>query len=231
MWKLLFIVLLCSAISCMREPGAADTDAPSRAGAEAAMPTETERSASPETAWAAEYEQVRAVLDLSAGEKAELKAAYLTRAEALEQWWAEKGEKLSHLERRMKRAAKARDLAKFRRANEKVKPLLSELRNLDKTHRSLILKTLSPEHQLEWKAHLLEEKILDLLKPLELSDPQIARVRAESVSAVRACADRRNPSAAAYMKLERTVELNVLTARQREAFQEIKKQHPLRSLE
>ena len=68
------------------------------------------------------------------------------------------------------------------------------------------------------------------MQPLNLSDQQISQVRTEALSTVRASANERNPKAAAYLKLEQTVELSVLTAEQRQAFQGIKKKNPLRSL-
>ena len=68
------------------------------------------------------------------------------------------------------------------------------------------------------------------MQPLNLSDQQISQVRTEALSTVRASVNEPNPKAAAYLKLEQTVELSVLTAEQRQAFQGIKKKNPLRSL-
>ena len=130
----------------------------------------------------------------------------------------------------MKRAAKARDLAGLRQAKAKAEPLRNELRELLKTHESNIREALSPEYRLKWEAHQVSERILDLMQPLNLSDQQISQVRTEAISTVRASVNEPNPKAAAYLKLEQTVELSVLTAEQRQAFQEIKKKNPLRSL-
>lgn len=226
MRKLAYIVLLFSAVSCSDAP---DSDVAARDRTEADTETDADRTP-PETDWTGEFDRISAELGLSDDEEANLKATFEARTEALIQWWDEKGAELPRFERRMKRAAKARDLKEFRAAKAKAEPLIKELRDLLKTHRSNIREALSPEHRIEWEAHQLSERILELMQPLKLSDRQIAQVRAESVSAVRANVNEPNPTAAAYMKLEQTVERDVLTAEQRESFQEIKKQHPLRSL-
>ena len=76
----------------------------------------------------------------------------------------------------------------------------------------------------------MSERILDLMQPLNLSHRQISQVRTEALTTVPATANEPNPKAAAYMKLEQTVERSVLTPEQRQAFGEIKKKNPLRSL-
>ncbi len=228
--NLVYLALLFGAVSCNQGNGGPDADVPSSDQSQAGPGTDTDRAAPPETAWTAEYEQISAVLELSDQEKSKLKAAFEARAEALTQWWTEKGAKLAQFERQMKRAAKDRDLTGFRRATAKAKPLRNELGRLLKTHRSNILEALSPEYRLKWDAHQVSERILDLMQPLNLSDQQITQVRTEALSTVRASVNKPNPRAAAYMKLELTVERSVLTTEQRQAYQEIKKKNSLRSL-
>ena len=229
--NLVYLALLFGTVSCTQGNGGPDADVPSQQDQSQAGPgTDTDRPPPPETAWTAEYEQMNAVLELSDQEKAKLKAAFEARAEAIMQWWAEKGTKLAQFEQQMKRAVKARDLAGLRRAKAKAEPLRNELRELLKTHESNIREVLSPKYRLKWEAHQVSERILDLMQPLNLSNQQISQVRTESLSTVHMSANKPNPKAAAYMKLEQTVELSMLTAQQRQAFQEIKKKHPLRSL-
>ncbi len=229
--NLVYLALLFSTVSCSRGNGGPDADVPSRRDQSQAGPgTDADRPPPPETSWTAEYEQISAVLELSDQEKAKLKAAFKARAEAFTQWRTEKVAKLAQFEQQMKRAAKDRDLAGFRRATAKAGPLRNELRKLLKTHQANILEALSPEYRLKWEAHQVSERILDLMQPLNLSDRQISQVRTEAPSTVRASVNEPNPKAVAYLKLERTVELSVLTAEQRQAFQEIKKKNPLRSL-
>ncbi len=229
--NLVYLALLFSTVSCSQGNGGPDADLPPRRDQSQAGPeTDADRPPPPETAWTAEYAQMNAVLKLSDQEKAKLKAAFDARVEAVTQWWTEKGAKLVQLERQMKRAAKARDLTGLGRITAKAGPLRNELRELLKTHESNILETLSPEYRLKWEAHQVSEKILNLMQPLNLSDRQISQVRTEAPSTVRASVNEPNPKAVAYLKLERTVELSVLTAEQRQAFQEIKKKHPIRAL-
>jgi len=171
-----------------------------------------------------------AVLELSDQEKAKLKTAFEARAEAITRWRAENGAKLAQFEQEMKQAAKARDLADLRQAKSKAEPLRNELRELSQTHQANIREALSPEYRRQWEAHQVSERILDIMQPLTLSDQQISQVRTEAISAVRASVNEPNPGSAAYLKLERMVELSVLETEQRQAFQEIKKKNPLRSL-
>ena len=229
--NLIYLALLFSAVSCTQENGSPDPDVPSRQNqSQAGAGSDTGRPSPPETAWAAEYEQMNTVLELPDQEKAKLKAAFEAYAEAVTQWWTEKGAELPQFEQQMKRAVKARDLAGLRRAKAKAEPLRNELRELLKTHESNIREVLSPKYRLKWEAHQVSERILDLMQPLNLSDQQISQVRTEALSTVRASVNEPNPKAAAYLKLEQTVELSVLTAQQRQTFQEIKKKSPLRSL-
>ena len=231
MRNLVYLGLLFGTVSCTQGNGGPDAGVPSRQDqSQAGSGTDTDRPPPPETDWTAEYEQMNAVLEVSDQEKAKLKAAFEARAEAGTQWWTEKGAKLAQFEQQMKRAAKDRDLAGLRRAKAKAEPLRNELRELLKTHESNILEALSPEYRLTWEAHEVSKRTLDLMQPLNLSDEQISQVRTEALSTVRASANERNPKAAAYLKLEQTVELSVLTAEQRQAFQGIKKKNPLRSL-
>ena len=229
--NLVYLALLFSTVSCIPGNGGPDADVPSQQDQSQAGPgTDTDRPPPPETAWTAEYEQMNTVLELSDQEKAKLKAAFEARAEAITQWGTKNGEKLAQFEQQMKQAAKARDLSGLRRAKAKAEPIRDELRELLKTHESNIREVLSPKYRLKWEAHQVSERILDLMQPLNLSDQQISQVRTESLSTVNASANEPNPKAAAYMKLEQTVELSVLAAEQRQAFQEIKKKNPLRSL-
>ena len=173
---------------------------------------------------------MNAVLELSDQEQATLKAAFEARVEAVTQWGTEKRATLVKYEQQMKQAAKDRDLVGLRQAKAKAEPLRNELRELLKTHRSKIREALSPEYRFKWDAHQVSERILDLMQPLNLTDQQISQVQAKALSTVRASVNQPNPQAAAYMELEQTVERNVLTAEQSQAFEEIKKKNPLRSL-
>ena len=68
------------------------------------------------------------------------------------------------------------------------------------------------------------------MEPLELTDDQKAEIRSESVSIARAVLKEKNPAAAGYLKLERSVEAKLLTPDQRSQFKAVKKKHPMRSL-
>ena len=114
--NLVYLALLFSTVSCSQGNGGPDADVPSRQDQSQAGPgTDADRPPPPETAWTAEYKQMNAVLELSDQEKVKLKAAFDARVEAVTQWWTKKGAKLAQFEQQMKRAAKARDLAGFRR--------------------------------------------------------------------------------------------------------------------
>lgn len=228
---LVCLALLFGTVSCTQEYGGPDAGVSSQQDPSQAGPgTETDQATSRETAWTAQYEQMGAVLELSDREKATLKAAFEARAHAVTGWWTEKGAKLVQFEQQMKEAAKDRNLGGLRQATARAQPLRNELRELVRTHQSNILEALPGKSRLEWEAHQVSEKILDLMQPLNLSDRQISQVRTEALVTVRACVDEPNPQAAAYLRLEQAVEGSVLTAEQRRAFHEIKQKHPLRSL-
>lgn len=186
--------------------------------------------APPEAAWTEEYERMVSVLGLSGQESQTLKAAYEARAETLTQWWTEKGSQFKQYQQEMMQAAKTRDLAGVRRAKEKVDPLRKELDALLEAQQSTIRNALSSDHLFKWDVRQVSERILDIMQPVNLSDQQKSRVQTEAGSAVHASVNEINPKAAAYMKLEQAVERSVLTAQQRQEFQDIKKKHPLRSL-
>jgi hypothetical protein len=230
--KLVYLALLFSNVSCIQGNRGHDAEVASQQDQpQAGLEADTARPLPPETIWTAEYEQISAVPGLSDQEKAKLKAALEARAEALTEWRTEEGAELAQFEQQMKQTAEARDLTGLRAAKAKAEPLRDELRELLETHRSNIREALSPKHQLEWEAHQVSERVLDLMQPLDLSDQQISQVRTEALSTVRTSVNESNPGAAAYLKLEQTLEVSVLTAEQRQAFQEIKRKNPLRSLQ
>jgi hypothetical protein len=200
-----------------RQSARATTEPPRQ---DAAKPTP------PRPEWRAEYDKFAAALTLSDEEAGCLKTAFETRERVISQWTAEKGESLKQMEREMQAAAKARDLTTVSRLTEQARPLRDELTKLVKTHKENIRGALTPDNRNRWEAQALSKALLNLMAPLK----QMADIRAAALPAAKASASAKNPPAAGYLDLERTVEASILTAEQRTAFAAIKKKNALRSL-
>ena len=228
--RVLILAVAMTAVSCTSK----NSDRPA-SNAPAAAESETdakgaEDAAPPRGDWTAEYDAMSVALELSEDEQAALRAAFLAREEEVSAWMSGKGVQLVELEKKMSDAAKAQDLAGVRQATSQAKPLRSELRELIKSHQEAIVNALSADNQHNWAAHELAQRLCELMEPLELTEEQISQIHAESHSAVQASVNETNPSAAGFLKLEQAAEAGVLTLEQRQAYGEMKRQNPMRSL-
>lgn len=232
--RFMTFLMFATLISCSNE-GSGPQSQPASLAEQSSQDAERLQKTNPGSgptreAWRSEYETMTSALSLSEEEKARLAAALKTRDETIAQWMAEKGNQLKDLERQMAEAARARDLASVKDLTERAHPLRSELRAQIASQTTAVRGVLSADNQLNWDAHQLAQRVLKVMQPLNLTEPQRAQLRAESITAAQAAVQEPNPSAAGYLKLERSVEANVLTAEQRSQFIAVKKKHPLRSL-
>lgn len=225
--RLLLLIVAMSAISCRPNDEAASDATESSNAAKAEIP-EVPKAA--EIDWAAEYERMTSALELSEDEEAALRSAFQAREQAVADWMQSTGAQLTQLEREMAAAAKDRDLREVQRTTMEARPLRDELRTLIESHQAAILAALSPANRLDWAAYELAERLLNLMEPLDLTPLQVEKIRDESRSAVQASSEESNPSAAGFLKLEQTVEADVLAEDQRREFAAIKQKNPMRSL-
>lgn len=186
-----------------------------------------------DTAWESEYNDMVSVLGLSEDESQYLRAAFEQRETEGGAWLkGERGVRLAKLEGALKVAAKNKNLAETKRIISLAGPLRNELTGLLKTHEANILGSLSSDRQVQWQGHKVAEKLLGLMRPQSLDYTQEQYVRNGAVDAfARALQTGQiNPSAAAFLELERWAEDAVLSEEQWQGYQDVKKKAPVRSL-
>jgi hypothetical protein len=127
-------------------------------------------------------------------------------------------------------AAKSKDLGSLQNWKQKAEPLKKELVDTAERFKVTIREALPAKKRLEWEAHKLYERLLELMQPLNLSEEQKKEVRAKSHTAAEESAEEANPQASGFLKAEREVETDVLSPEQQKEYESIKKKHPLRSM-
>ncbi len=70
----------------------------------------------------------------------------------------------------------------------------------------------------------------DIADELQLTDEQVEQVQAAALTAVKSSVQETNPRAAAYLKLEKSIEQSILEQGQVAQFEAIKRKNPMRSL-
>jgi len=179
------------------------------------------------------YNDMVRVLNLDPGAMDALQMAFAERDEAVEQWLSgEKGQRLIQVEAEMVAAVEARNLEEVKRCTAAGRPLREEMCQLIEDHEAAILNTLTPDQQVAWQGYEVANKMLVLMTPLNLEIDQVQTIEGAGMPAVVQAMNQGqpNPKAAAFLALERWAEESVLYPEQREAYQDIKADHKLRSL-
>ncbi|MCK5805472.1 MAG: hypothetical protein KAI66_21755 [Lentisphaeria bacterium] len=223
--SMMLMVVLLGLTGCKRK-----TDGKPDPAAQGQVPPKKVQST---PAWESEYDKMVSAIGLNQDESQCVRAAFEVREAEVGKWLkGERGVRLRQLEGEMKVAAKGGDLAETRRIISEAGGLRQELRKLLDSHQAKIMGSLTPEQQTHWCGHEIAEKLLDLMAPLKLDPEQQKRIRevAPRVVAKATRTGQANPRAAAYLELEKGVEIKVLTDVQREAYKGLKKTAPLRSL-
>jgi len=180
--------------------------------------------------WKTEFAIMNRVLQLSDEESRHLQSAFMAREKEITRWKNENGARLQQLEAQMRSAARSKEPAGVRTATSQATPLRNELRELVADHAEKIDSILTRQNQLAWSAHLLSERVIDLMKDVSLTSRQIDQINAQAVLAVQDSAKQKNPEAFGYLELERFAESKILTADQLSVWEPIRKKHPMRSL-
>ena len=232
--SVILLIIFAPAAACRQDidqPSAKSEATPqqSAVAGETQLATESDSSGEPDNS-TSEFDEMVSVLKLADEERTQLRSAFEERDKIVGHWLAEKGDELKRLEREMLEAAKSRDLPGVQRLTAQAAPLRNELRELIKAQQENIRKVLSKEHQRQWEAHELAEEFLELIDPLNPTEDQINQIRAQAGRFLDVSSGEPNPVAAAYLKMEKWLETDVLTADQRQAFEKIKQRRPLRSL-
>lgn len=217
---LIIITLLC--IGCA--PSSEDKSPESQASKEAIAE---------EFSMMDDYYEIVSVIQLSPSETTTLEQGFRQREEDLTNWLeGPKGQKLIELETKLREQTEAKDLSGVRATIAQSKPLRQEIVDMIKSSRNDLLDSLGPERRLEWDAHKVSKKMLDLMQPLGLDETQIADIRYAAVDELRRAQQLRepNPQAASFLQLERWVEDTILDNPQYDTYQALKVSKPMRSL-
>ena len=186
-----------------------------------------------DTAWKSEHSEMVSVLGLNQTDSQRLQAAFEKREAEVGSWIkGERGVKLKKLEGELLMAFKKKDLAETKRIISMADPLRKELKRLVDSHEENILNALTPDQRIQWDGHKIAEKLLKLMDPLKLDVSQQQQIRNAAVDAIDQAiwSGQVNPRAAGYLELEMWAENEVLFDEQWEAYQDIKKKSPIRSL-
>jgi len=174
-----------------------------------------------------------AVLGLSGAEADAVSAAFEARDAAFETFLVgEQGQRLIALEAEMAVAARNQDLAGVRSTTQQATPLREALRKILRDGEQAILDELTPSQQIHWQGHEVSTRLLSTMEPLALTAEQrgvISQAGPEAVSQALNQGEL-NPSAAAFLALERWVESDVLNEEQRSRYETVKGKKGLRSL-
>ncbi|TWU11544.1 hypothetical protein CA54_03510 [Symmachiella macrocystis] len=207
--------------------------------------TETESTSPPEEAevagqdqvpdkgswdWEAEFQEMKTALALGKEDAEKLRAAFESTGQEIETWWTNKGDELIKREAKIKQAVKERDLAGVKSATAAARPLRKEITELIKQRKQELLLVLPPESQTQWQAHQVADMFFDIAEELQLTDEQVEQVQAAALTAVESSTQETNPRAAAYLKLEKSIEQSILEGGQIAKFETIKRNNPMRSL-
>ncbi len=174
-----------------------------------------------------------AVLGLSGADADRVAAAFEARDMAFENFLAgERGQKLIALESEMAVAARNQDLAGVRASTQAATPLREALRKIVEDGEQAILDALTPSQQIQWQGHEVSTRLLTTMEPLGLSAEQVAAISQTGPEAVAQALNQGavNPSAAAFLDLERWVASEVLSQEQRTHYEGVKGKKGLRSL-
>ena len=187
----------------------------------------------PEARIGEKYEAIPSVLGLSATESAAF-AEQLDRLDATLRAWmeGEKGQQLMQLDAEIRVKTEEKDLPGLRAVIAQATPLRNEIRGLIASSRNDLLDSLGPEGRLSWEAHEVASELLELMEPLSLDTTQEAQIRTNAIEQLRAAQSKNepNPKAASFLELEQWAESRVLSPEQRDAYQTVKEDNPMRSL-
>ncbi len=180
--------------------------------------------------WEAEFQEMKTALALGKEDAAKLRAAFESTGQEIEKWWEVKGGELIEREAKIKQAVKERDLAGVKSATAAARPLRQEITKLIKQRKQELLLVLPPESQTQWQAHQVAGMFFDIADELQLTDEQVEQVQAAALTAVESSVQETNPRAAAYLKLEKSIEQSILEQGQVAQFEAIQRKNPMRSL-
>ncbi|MEQ9069943.1 MAG: hypothetical protein RLO18_24640, partial [Gimesia chilikensis] len=112
--------------------------------------------------WTAVFEEMRQVLEMSPDETQRLNQTMQTHVQEIKAFYEEHGPTIAQADRDVKQAAKNRDLARLREITRAVKPLREQANVMFEDMDAAVLAALSDPNQVDWKAHRLTARLLEL---------------------------------------------------------------------
>lgn len=187
----------------------------------------------PEARIGEKYEAIPSVLGMSASESAAFAEQLDHHDTTLRAWMeGEKGRQLMALDAEIRTKTEEKDLPGLRAVIAQATPLRTEIRGLIESSRNELLDSLGPEGRLKWEAYEVASGLLELMEPLALDATQEAQIRTNAIEQLRAAQSKNepNPKAASFLELERFSESRILSPEQRDVYETVKKDNPMRSL-
>ena len=183
--------------------------------------------------WETEIAEMVRVLELTIAEEDAVRAAYPEREDEVRTFLqSARGQGLMEDEAALADAARARDLSEVRAITTRAGEDRNALREIIADGDRNIRESLPTEKRVAWDAYQISSELLELMQPLGLTLDQASQIETQAVTSFEAAMARNepNPHAAAFLSLERWSEAAVLTPAQRQEYETIKKENPLRSL-
>ncbi|MFP6582834.1 MAG: hypothetical protein VCD00_09795 [Candidatus Hydrogenedentota bacterium] len=180
-----------------------------------------------------EFDDLPKVLLLNPADAAAFESNLAKHNETIRAWMeGEKGQRLVALETEIRIKTEEKDLTGLRAVIAQAAPLRNEITRLIESSHEELLDSLGNERRMQWEGHEVATALLELMAPLTLDAAQQSQIRraAQRLLLAAHASNEPNPGAASFLELEKNAEQDVLTPKQRETYQAIKKVHPMRSL-
>ena len=234
-----FAICFALAISsgCVGEK-AATVDIGSQATADVSdngeTPTE-EAAVKPLSKLIKQYEPIANVLELNENEIAQIGSIHREYGDKLSQWHETDGKEMKAIQKQALQAARNRDKAALNRLNasggkEKVAKFSQAEAAIQKAYAEALFDAIPGEKQDRWKAYRISTCLLEFLEPLNLSQEQMDSVRSLAPKAIRSIGNETNWQGYGTSKLEKLFETRVVTAEQKEDFENLKSKNRMRML-
>ncbi|MHC4251687.1 MAG: hypothetical protein ACYS9X_21410 [Planctomycetota bacterium] len=166
------------------------------------------------------FDQVVRECELGEADQARVKEKVEAYEEAVAAWDRDNAEKVEAAEAAAKEAKAKKDADLRKEAGRKLKEVRTEREDAVADARDAIVEALSPEQKATWEGYLLFKSVAGRYRRAELSEEQLARVKAACVVAAKDLAeagDDRKAERAVTDRLRWGIDVFVLTPEQREA--------------
>ncbi len=170
------------------------------------------------------------VVQVSAEERQALESAFESRDKAYGEWASERLEGVQTTEKMLAKAKADGDTTLIRSYEVKMRPALEARQAIMVEHQDLVLNAMSAETANKWHAHMIAEKLLALMEPLQLTAEQRQQAQEWAYDAVAEFPDVHNRLSGAFFALEKRMKADSLTADQRDLYERVADVNPRRGV-